>query len=61
MASSIGTDHFMIRLWNDKSLTAAFGDDRKIELICESCGYIEQHIVALLDNSQRTGDRPADE
>jgi ribosomal protein L37E len=46
-----GERKFMLRLWPDESLVPGIADadtNRVSELICESCGFQEKHVVSLL-------------
>jgi hypothetical protein len=50
-----GSDHFLVRMWPDESLVpglASDADNRVVELICESCGFQEKHVVRLLAASE---------
>ncbi len=39
------SDRFLMRVWQEPSLKPGFIDDRVVEIICESCGFIEKHLV----------------
>jgi hypothetical protein len=46
-----GSDDFLLRMWPDQSLVpgvASDADNRVVELICESCGFQEKHVVRLI-------------
>jgi ribosomal protein L37E len=49
------SDNFLVRMWPDESLVpglASNADNRVVELICESCGFQEKHVVRLLAASE---------
>ncbi len=50
-----GKDKFFMRIWPDESLVpglASPDNNRVLELICESCGHQEKHVVNLLEKTE---------
>jgi hypothetical protein len=43
-----GEDNYLMRVWRDETLDPALSDNRIVELICDSCGFIERHSAAGL-------------
>jgi hypothetical protein len=48
-----------MRVWRDASLQPAFGDNRVVEYICDSCGLIERHLVDRLASSKQLSESDA--
>ena len=50
-----GKDKFLMRLWSDESLSFEFSaphNNNVLELICDNCGYLEKHVVPILNKTE---------
>ena len=50
-----GKDKFLMRLWSDESLSPGLSapqDNNVLELICDNCGYLEKHVVPILNKTE---------
>ena len=48
-------DKFMMRLYNDESLSPGLSypqANNVLELICGECGFMEKHVVSILEKTE---------
>jgi hypothetical protein len=50
-----GAENFLVRMWTDQTVVpgvASDADNRVVEIICESSGLQEKHVVRLLASAE---------